>query len=44
MQLEAYFDILEPFDIRLKGHRIGIEDVLQYYLDGYKAEEIQREQ
>lgn len=40
MQLEAYFDFLSPDDIRLKGHRVGIDDVLYYYLDGYTPEEI----
>ena len=25
MQLEDYFDFLAPDDIRIKGHRIGIE-------------------
>jgi uncharacterized protein (DUF433 family) len=28
MQLEDYFDFLAPDDIRIKGHRIGIETVL----------------
>jgi hypothetical protein len=28
MQLEQYFDFLAPDDIRIKGHRIGIESVL----------------
>jgi uncharacterized protein (DUF433 family) len=32
MQLEDYFDFLGPNDIRLKGHRIGIESVLYEYL------------
>ena len=32
MQLEDYFDFLGPHDIRLKGHRIGIESVLYEYL------------
>jgi uncharacterized protein (DUF433 family) len=32
MQLEEYFDFLAPNDIRLKGHRIGIETVLYEYL------------
>jgi len=40
MQLEDYFDFLSPDDIRLKGHRIGIDDVLFYYLEGYTPEEI----
>jgi len=40
MQLEQYFDFLGPDDIRIKGHRIGIDDVLEYYREGYSAEEI----
>jgi uncharacterized protein (DUF433 family) len=40
MQLEDYFDFISPDDIRLKGHRIGIDDVLYYYLEGYTPEEI----
>ncbi len=40
MQLEDYFDFLSPDDIRIKGHRIGIDDVLHYYLEGYTPEEI----
>jgi uncharacterized protein (DUF433 family) len=42
MQLEEYFDFLSPDDIRIKGHRIGIEMVLDAYLHrGMTAEEIQ---
>lgn len=40
MQLEDYFDFLSETDIRLKGHRIGLDDVLEYYLEGYSPEEI----
>lgn len=40
MQLEDYFDFQAPNDIRLKGHRIGIETILFHYLDGMTAEEI----
>jgi len=40
MQLEDYFEFVAPDDIRLKGHRIGLDDVLAYYLDGYTPEEI----
>ncbi len=40
MQLEDYFDFLAPNDIRLKGHRMGIETILFDYLDGLTAEEI----
>ncbi len=34
MQLEDYFDFQRPDDIRIKGHRIGIEHVLYEYLIG----------
>ena len=43
MLLEDYFDFLKPDDIRIKGHRIGIQDVIKYYLSGYSAEEILEE-
>ena len=34
MQLEDYFDFFDNGEIRVKGHRIGIEDILslQRYL------------
>lgn len=32
MQLEEYFDFFAPDDIRIKGHRIGIESVLYEYI------------
>lgn len=32
MQSEEYFDFQRPDDIRIKGHRIGIESVLYEYL------------
>ena len=41
MQLEDYFDFIGPDEIRLKGHRIGIEAILYEYLHhGRAAEEI----
>ena len=40
MNLDIYFEIVGPDDIRIKGHRIGMDDVLGYYLDGYSPEEI----
>ncbi len=40
MMLEEYFDFIAPDDIRIKGHRIGIDNVLYYYLEGYSPEEI----
>jgi uncharacterized protein (DUF433 family) len=39
MQLEDYFEILEPDDIRVKGTRIGIETVLYEYLHGSRSPE-----
>ena len=43
MQLEDYFEFLDPDDIRIKGHRIGIDDVIKYYLDGYSPDQILEE-
>jgi uncharacterized protein (DUF433 family) len=41
MQLEDYFDFVRPDDIRIKGHRIGIESILYEYIHrGKSAEEI----
>lgn len=41
MKLGDYFDFLAPNDIRLKGHRIGIETILTDYLNlGLFPEEI----
>ena len=40
MQLEDYFIFLSPDDIRIKGHRIGIDNILFYFLEGYSPEEI----
>ena len=42
MWLNQYFDFLAPDDIRIKGHRIGIETILYEYLHRERsAEEIQ---
>jgi uncharacterized protein (DUF433 family) len=43
MLLEDYFNFLSSDDIRIKGHRIGIQDVIKYYLSGYSPEEILEE-
>ena len=32
MQLEDYFDFLKPDDIRIRGHRVGIESILYEYV------------
>lgn len=39
MQLEDYFDFLSTDDIRVKGHRIGIETILLEYLDRARTAE-----
>jgi uncharacterized protein (DUF433 family) len=38
--LEDYFEFLSPDDIRIKGHRIGIDNVIDYYLAGCTPEQI----
>ncbi len=44
MLLEDYFDFFEnPYAIRLKGHRIGLEHIVERYNDGYSAEMIVHE-
>lgn len=40
VELESYFNFLSPEDIRIKGTRIGIETVLDDYLEGTSPEEI----
>ena len=40
IKLEDYFEFHSADNIRLIGHRIGIEDILKYYLEGYTPEEI----
>ena|SRR5436305_1386833 len=41
MQFDDYFTFLGPDDIRIKGHRIGIESILYEYIHrGQTAEQI----
>jgi uncharacterized protein (DUF433 family) len=40
MHLENYFDFIGPNTVRIKGHRLGIEDVLELYEAGYSPEQI----
>ena len=40
MQLEGYLDVVGPDEIRLRGHRIGIEHVIEYFKTGYSPEQI----
>ncbi|MDJ1176558.1 DUF433 domain-containing protein [Roseofilum capinflatum] len=39
MQLEDFFNILTPNDIRIKGSRIGIESVLYEYIYRHRTAE-----
>jgi uncharacterized protein (DUF433 family) len=39
-ELERFFDFLAADDVRIKGHRIGIEDVLLLYRDGFVLEQL----
>ncbi|MEM9540190.1 MAG: DUF433 domain-containing protein [Cyanobacteria bacterium P01_E01_bin.42] len=39
MQIDEYFDFLEPDDIRIKGTRIGIESILYEYIYHCKTPE-----
>jgi uncharacterized protein (DUF433 family) len=40
MDWEYYFDFINEDDIRIKGTRVGVETVLEDYLNGASAEEI----
>ena len=39
MLLEDYFDFQRSGDIRIKGHRIGIESILHEYIQHAKTPE-----
>ena len=40
MRLEEYLDFQQPDVIRLKGHRIGLEHIVEHYQEGYSPEQI----
>ena len=40
MKLEDYLDFQGPDVIRLKGHRLGIEHIVERFYEGYSPEEI----
>jgi hypothetical protein len=40
MELKSYFEFLSPDDIRIKGTRVGIETVLDDYLNGSSPERL----
>jgi uncharacterized protein (DUF433 family) len=43
MHLEDFLDMHAPDVIRLKGHRIGLEHIIERYHEGYSAEELTQE-
>ena len=40
MELESNFEFISPDAIRVKGTRVGIEIIIEDYLEGYSPEEI----
>ena len=40
MELEDYLDFLDPLDIRTKGTRIGLDDVVYAFRQGLTPDEI----
>ncbi len=40
MELEQYFDFIGPDEIKLKGHRIGIEHIVELFNLGHSPEQI----
>jgi|GEM_PF-3178519 len=40
MELESYFDFLPDGDIRIKGTRVYLEDIIGRYFEGDSPEEI----
>jgi len=43
MHLEDYLDFQGPDTIRIKGHRIGLEHIVERYHEGYSPEQIAQE-
>jgi uncharacterized protein (DUF433 family) len=43
IKLSEYFDFVASDVIRIREHRLGIEHILGYYLEGYSPEEIVQE-
>jgi len=40
MELKDYLDFLDPLDIRIKGTRIGLDDVVYAFRQGWTPDEI----
>lgn len=43
LNVDEYFDQIGPDIIKIKGHRLGVEHILKYYLEGYRPEDIAAE-
>lgn len=43
MKLDDYFEFLGPYEIRVRGHRVGLDLILSRYLAGRAPEDIARE-
>lgn len=43
MRLEDYFEFLGPYEIRVRGHRVGLDLILSRYLTGHTPEDIASE-
>ncbi|HLJ81855.1 MAG TPA: DUF433 domain-containing protein [Ktedonobacterales bacterium] len=43
MKLDDYFEFLGPYEIRIRGHRVGLDLILNRYLAGKTPEEIAQE-
>jgi hypothetical protein len=43
VKLDDYFEFLGPYEIRIRGHRVGLDLILNRYLAGKTPEEIAQE-
>jgi uncharacterized protein (DUF433 family) len=43
LPMNEYLEQLEPDVIQLRGHRIGLEHIVERYQEGYSAEQIAQE-
>ena len=43
MELESYFEFRGPDSIRIRGHRVEVEHVIDFYHEGFSPEAIAQE-
>ena len=43
VDLQEYFEVFDTGVVRIKGHRLGIEHIVEYYREGYSPEQIAHE-